>query len=105
MGINSCALNGNQFLGYVNSLTMILSIQNVSTTKPRKLVFKEYCLQGNIHPVLFRLFRPRCLRATLILDEFQSLKSYLVKHNYVWANSRRDETVLKRRGANNTRRK
>lgn len=57
---------------------------------PRDLQSGAYCVQGNI-----RTFRPRWQWADLRLDEFQCLKLSIFRHTFVWANSRRNETVCK----------
>lgn len=46
-------------------------------------------------PFYFRFFCPRCQRAHLRLGEFQYLRLFLFKHNYVWADSRCGETICK----------
>lgn len=51
-----------------------------------------------------RFIFARCQRANSRLGEFQWLKSSLFQHNFVWANSRRGETVSKN-GEMNTGRK
>lgn len=53
---------------------------------------ENYCIQENNRPVLFSLLSPS-LSANLRLGEFQCFKLFLFKHNCVWVNSRRGETI------------
>lgn len=56
-----------------------------------------YYIWGNIHPPFY--FRACCQRANWRLGEFRCLQLYLFQHNCVWANSRWDNTVCKRKRA------
>lgn len=55
---------------------------------------ENYCIQENNRPLLFSLLSPS-LSANLRLGEFQCFKLFLFKHNCVWVNSRRGETIWK----------